>query len=201
MEPHTTGLTEQYTIRRKILKFFGAGFHIYDEHSGVVGYCDQKAFRLREDLRIYTDDARSEELFRIHTRQVIDFGATYEVRLPGEALLGSFRRSGVKSLLRDTWSVLDPAGGERARVIEESPWKAAFRRLNDGLAAVMPQRFLMHRLTETGEAGELIASYRTHFNPFVYRLGVRIDRADQTIDDLMILAGGCLLAAIEGRQD
>jgi len=191
---------EQYTVRRQVFRIFGAGFQIFDERGGVVGYCDQKAFRLREDLRVYTDETKREELFRIRTQQVLDLSATYEIVLPGEATLGSLRRRGMKSLLRDTWSILDEDGREMAQIREESPWKAVFRRLNDGLATLMPQRYLVHLIDGTGASGELVAAYRTHFNPFVYRLGVRIDRSDERLDDLMLLAGACLLAAIEGRQ-
>ncbi len=46
---------EHYTIRRKVLKIFGAAFHIYDPHGNLAGYCKQKAFKLKEDIRIYTD--------------------------------------------------------------------------------------------------------------------------------------------------
>ena len=43
---------------------------------------------------------------------------------------------------------------------------------------------------------------RQHFNPFVFRLGVSVaDQADDAgMDDLFILAMGCVIAAIEGRQ-
>lgn len=49
--------------------------------------------------------------------------------------------------------------------------------------------------------GREVARYRQHFNPFVFRLGVAPGPGDdEEFDDLIVLAVGCLIAAIEGRQ-
>ncbi len=40
-----------YRLRRKVLKLFGASFHVYDGER-VVAFCSQKAFKLREDIRL-----------------------------------------------------------------------------------------------------------------------------------------------------
>jgi len=189
---------ERYTIRRQVFRFFGAGFHIYDSDGGLVGYCDQKRFKLREDIRVYTDESKSEELLRIGTQQVIDFGATYEVSVPldegGVGAIGSFRRKGLKSMLRDEWLVFDASGAQRATIREDSQFRAILRRAHDGFAMIIPQGY--HMIDEAGE----VATYRTHFNPFIHRLGVAIHRDDEALDDLLLLAGGVLLLAIEGRQ-
>ena len=73
---------EQYFIRERIFKILGAAFHIYSENGNVVGYCKQKAFRLKEDLRIYSSESCSDEIMLIKARNIVDFGATYAVTLP-----------------------------------------------------------------------------------------------------------------------
>ncbi|MGP1310565.1 MAG: hypothetical protein ACTS27_10245 [Phycisphaerales bacterium] len=188
---------EQYTIRRKVFKIFGAGFHIYHADGSLAGYCKQKAFRLREDLRIYKDEAQTQELLRIHTEQVLDFGATYQVLLPSGECIGAFRRRAMRSFIRDKWDAVGPQGEVIGTIDEDSTFKALMRRAHDLTAALFPQKFV---LSDTG--GRPVAIYRTHFNPFIHRIGVAIllDEDDQ-FDDLFLLAGGCLLAAIEGRQD
>jgi uncharacterized protein YxjI len=192
---------ERYTIRRQVFRLFGAGFHIYDAQGGLVGYCDQKRFRLREDLRVYTDESKSEELLRIGTEQIIDFGATYTVRVPteggaGEAEIGAFRRKGMKSFLRDEWIVMGPSGEPVGTIREDSQFKALVRRAHELLAAMTPQAYHLR-----DNNGVEVATFRTHFNPFVHRLGVAIHREDEVFDDLLALAAGVLLLAIEGRQD
>lgn len=186
---------ERYTLRRKFFKLAGAAFYILDEKGGMVAYCKQKAFRIREDVRIYTSEACTEELLRIGTTQVIDFSAAYQVTLPTGERIGEFRRQGIKSMLRDTWQVLDGEGKQIAEITEDSGWAAMLRRLHDGFAMLMPQRFALRAAD-----GRHLATFRTHFNPFVYRLGVAVHEDDAEVDDLMVLAGACLIGAIEGRQ-
>jgi len=187
---------ERYTIRRKILTILGASFHIYDGQGAVVGFCRQKAFKLREDLRIFTSEDRTEELIRMQARQVIDFGATYDVTLPSGEAIGSVRRKGLKSMFRDSWLVFDEQGRQIATLKEDSGGKAIVRRIHPLIAAMMPQQFHLTRDTDSTR----LATFRTHFNPFVYRLGIAVHADDEVIDDLLILGTGCLLAAIEGRQ-
>lgn len=187
--------SERYTIRRKVFKLFGAGFHIYGSDGELVGYCKQKAFKLKEDLRICTDESLSQELMRITTPNVIDFSAMYQVHLSPDGHIGSYRRHGGKSFLRDTWSVLDSEGTTIAQIREDSAVKALLRRLHGVFALFIPQTYML----DTTD-GRPIARYRTHANPFVYRLSVTILQEDEVLDDLLILAGGCLLSAIEGRQ-
>ncbi len=186
---------EQYTIRRKVFKVFGAGFHIYAADGQLAGYCKQKAFKLKEDLRVFTNESQTDELFRISARSVIDFGSTYDVKLPSGESLGSLRRKGLASIMRDTWLVFDPNDNQIASLREDSGTKAMMRRLMGDYSSLMPQRFAL----ETTD-GRTIATYRTHFNLFIYRLGITIHTEDDQLDDLVVLAAGCLLAAIEGRQ-
>lgn len=188
---------EKYTIRRKIVSVLGARFHVYDERGELAAYCRQKAFRLREDIRIYTDESMSETLLILKARQIIDFGVTFDVTLPGGESLGSVRRKGIRStLLRDSWMVYDPEGRHAASLAELGSVAPLARRFVDMAALFFPQRFA---LTRTGDGAE-IARFRQHFNPVVYRLGISPIREDEHLDDLLILAVGCLVAVVEGRQ-
>ncbi|MEM1423534.1 MAG: hypothetical protein AAGH64_05975 [Planctomycetota bacterium] len=196
---------ERFTIRRKIIKFFGAAFHVYDDKGGLVAFCKQKAFRLREDIRLYTDESLAEEFLSLRSRQVIDFGATYDVALPDGQVIASLRRKGLKStFLRDSWLVYGPrvdddAGtpAEPVATLQEDSAGLGFLRRSVDLAAMLvPQKFHL----ETPE-GRSVATLRTHFNPLVYRLSIAIHEEHPDLDELAILATGCLIAAIEGRQN
>ena len=188
---------EQYTIRRKILSFFGAKFHIFDPNGNVIAFCKQKAFKLREDIRLYTDETCSKELFVIKARSIIDFSAAYDVTAGEDGpLLGTFRRDGMKSaFVRDTWQLADGSGAMIATLEEEPGTMAILRRWVEFVAFFSPQKFTLER---PGKGP--LAQFRVHKNPFVYRLSIAVLANDETIDDLLILAAGCLIAAIEGRQ-
>ncbi|MEL7472012.1 MAG: hypothetical protein AAGK04_01740 [Planctomycetota bacterium] len=190
---------ERYTIRRKLLKVLGAAFHVYATDGMLVAYCQQKAFKLREDIRLYTDESKSIELFSLKARSVLDFSTTYDVALPTGESLGSLRRKGLKStFLRDQWLIFDAEGRDAAEIKEKNATLAMLRRLNDAVATFAPQTFEVFRPGETTP----IARFRQHFNPIVFRMGVEIiDDSDLIVDELVILAAACLISAIEGRQD
>lgn len=189
---------ERYTIRRKVFKIFGAAFHVYDEHGSVVGYCKQKAFKLREDIKLYTGEDMSDMLLSLNTQSIIDFGATYTVTLPDGTQLGSLRRKGLKSsFVRDEWLLFDMNNNEIGRVRETGSFAPFARRYLDYVSILLPQRYEVTRSRDQKN----IASLRQHFNPFIFRLGVSILDEDDEIDDLLILGATCLIAAIEGRQE
>ena len=91
-----------FTIRRKVFTIFGAKFHIYNEEGELLGFSKQKAFKLKEDIRIYTDETMTEERTVIKARSMLDISAAYEVvdARTGEAV-GVLQRRGLKSMLRD----------------------------------------------------------------------------------------------------
>jgi uncharacterized protein YxjI len=186
---------ERYTIRRKVFVFLGASFEIFDAQNSVVGFCRQKAFKLREDLRICTDESLTTELIRIKARNIIDWAATYDVMTPDGAVLGSLRRKALASMVRDTWLVFDPSGNQIATLQEDSMGLALVRRFLPMGSIFCPTKYHL-----VDGAGRTLARFRQHFNLIVYRLGISIDAEDAVIDDLLVLATGCLIAAIEGRQ-
>jgi len=186
----------QYTIRRKVFKLFGASFHIYDETGNLVGYCKQKAFKLREDIRLFSDESMTTPLLTLSARSIIDFGVTFDVTLPTGESLGSLRRKGLKSsFVRDEWLLFDEHGADAAIIREKNATMAILRRMHELIAALSPQTYEVISNDTCN-----IATFKQRFNPFVYRLVVTIHEQDDQLDDLVLLGAGCLIAAIEGRQ-
>lgn len=184
---------QQYIIRRKILTLFGASFHIYASDGSLIGFTRQKAFKLKEDIRIFTDETRSNELLNIAARSIIDFSAAYDVTdsLTGERV-GTLRRKGFSSIIRDSWEILDVNDQPVGQINEDSTGLALIRRF---LSNLIPQTF------HANVGGVEVARYRQHFNPFVLKMTVTINpEADQRIDRRLLLGAGILLSAIEGRQ-
>lgn len=188
---------EQYTIRRQVFKFLGAAFHVYDEHNQVIGYCKQKAFKLKEDIRLFTGEDMKDELIVLKARKIIDFGVTFDIAMPNGTILGSIRRKGLKSsFVRDEWLMYDTENNHIATVREKNTTAAMVRRYIDYAALLMPQKYVIIRTSDNTPIVEL----RQHFNWFIYRLGVKIMEEDAHLDQLTVLGTACLLAAIEGRQ-
>ncbi len=186
---------QTYLFRKKVLKILGGAFHVYDGSDNLLLYSEQKAFKLREDIRIYADQGKTQELLMIKTPQILDIGATYHVTdsLNG-ASVGSLKRKGLKSIIRDEWTFLSPQGQELGKLTEASMAMAILSRLVN----LVPQSYKI----VAGEAGmdRDVAELKQHFNPFVLKYTMTINSPAPAIDMRLMIAAGILLTGIEGRQ-
>jgi len=183
----------EYLIRRKVLTILGAKFHVYDAQGNIVLFSQQKAFKLREDIRIYADESKADERLWIKARQIIDFSAAYDVvDAKTQQKLGALRRKGLKSILRDSWELLDQNDHPVGKIEEDNMGLAVIRRF---LTNLVPQSF------DVSVGGKTVARYKQRFNPFILKLEVHLEpAAREALDARMFLAAGILLAAVEGRQ-
>ncbi len=183
---------DRYMIRRKMLTILGASFHVYDHEDQVVGFTRQKAFKLREDIRVYTDESKSKELLSVKARQIVDFKAAYDIVDPEQnKKIGAARRKGWSSIFRDAWELLDEDDNVVAKLQEDSAMKATLRRF---LSNLIPQSYHL-----TSSDGAELATMRVRFNPFIYKLMVNV-KSDAAIDRRVVFGMAVLVAAIEGRQ-
>lgn len=182
----------QYLLKRQVFALTGK-FRFYNPAGEMIMFSEQKMFRLREDIRVYADEAKMQEVLAIKARQIIDFSAAFDVvdSATGQKV-GALRRKGLASMLRDEWQVLDVNDNLRGTLIEDSMGLALLRRFLTGL---VPQNYDLF----FGE--NRVADYKQNFNPFSYQLNIdfSMDTAGQ-LDRRLGVAAGILLAAIEGRQ-
>ena len=182
-----------YFLRRRFFKVLGAALHIFAPDGSLAFYAELKAFRLREDIRLYADESMGAELLLIKARQILDISATYDVIDPatGEKV-GALKRRGLKSMLRDEWAILDAADMEIGTIREDSMALALIRRF---LTNIIPQTF-------TAEVrGSVVATYKQHFNPIIFKMTADFSTdVGGALDRRLGIAAAVLLATIEGRQ-
>ncbi len=181
---------DRYLIRRKVLKIFGSSFHVYDGNE-VVGFSHQKAFKLKEDIRVYTDESATQELLHISARQIVDFSSAYDIidSQSGQKV-GAARRKGLRSVARDSWELLDENDQPIGQLQEDSLGMALLRRF---LSNLIPQTFHL----DTASGAPVV--FKQRFNPFIYKLEVEIP-PDADLDRRLVFGTAVLIAAIEGRQ-
>ena len=187
---------QTYTVRKKIISFAHNYFHIYGPNGELAMYSKMKGFKLKEDIRLYTDESMDTEVLKITTDNIIDFSAAYTVRdvISGESV-GALRRKGLKSMLRDEWEVFDSNGSPLGKIIEDSTLKALVRRFVDFAALFMPQKYHVEA------DGQTLCTMQQNFNPFVMKLEVDFRPDTQNkLDPRLGLAAAVLLCAIEGKQ-
>ena len=190
---HTAFQHNQYLLKRQVFALTGK-FRVYDPAENLVLFSEQKMFRLREDIRVYSDESKSQELLTIQARQIIDFSAAYDVMdaTTGEKV-GVLRRKGLASLLRDEWEVLDASDQLRGLLFEDTIGLALLRRFL--LGSFLPQNYDL----TFGETR--VADLRQRFNLFRYELDLDFSMDPvRALDRRLGIAAGILLATVEGKQ-
>ncbi|PJZ83637.1 hypothetical protein [Leptospira harrisiae] len=184
----------KYFAKKSFLKLFGGEIRIFDENkTNLLFFVKQKAFKLKEDITVYADETKTKELLKIKARSVIDFSAVYDVvDITSNEAIGALRRKGFKSILKDSWEILDTKDQVIGSIDEDSMFKAILRRF---LTNLIPQSFFI-TLNKT-QVGVL----KQTFNPFVPQFNIDFS-SDNTnaLDRRLGIAIVILLQIIEGRQ-
>jgi hypothetical protein len=182
-----------YLLKRQVFALTGK-FRFYDPGENLVMFSEQKMFKLREDIRVYSDETKSQEVLSIKARQIIDFSAAYDVvDTAYNQKVGTLRRKGWSSMLRDEWQVLDADENQIGVLFEDSMGMALLRRFL--LGSWLPQNYDI-TLGETR-----VADLKQNFNLFRYELNLDFTMdPSQKLDRRLGIAAGILLAAVEGRQ-
>ena len=179
---------DRYYIQTKLLRIFGGAFWFKDANDQLIAYSKQKRFKLKEDIVLYTDESCAQPLLAIKARSIIDFGATYDIvdAVTGENL-GAAQRKGFKSIIKDTWKILDANGNEYAELVEDSV--AILRRF----VAFIPAKY------HFSVPGQHDIMMHQRFNPFIKKTDILIPEG-HPLDRRVIAAVALLNSVIEGRQ-
>lgn len=182
----------QYVLKRQVFALAGK-FRFYEPSGKLVLFSEQKMFKLREDIRVFSDETKTQEVLMIKARQIIDFSTAFDVVDSGTGQkIGALRRKGLASLLRDEWEILDTSDNVIGSLFEDSMGLALIRRF---LSNLVPQNYDMTMGTER------VADLKQNFNPFTYQLNLDFSMdSNKRLDRRLGIAAGILLAAIEGRQ-
>ena len=187
-------LTElnQYLIREKFLKIFGNKFHIMDEQNTIYGFCEQKRIRIKEDLRLYDDESKSNEWLIIKQRNLVDAWGGFDIFDPkAGVLLGTVRRKFWKSILRTKWEVLDADGNDIGMLLEDSVAQAIARRVFLG---ILPKKFTLHT-----KGNNQPITMRQKFNPIIKKMIVNIP-PENNFDRKFIAGLAIVISALDGRN-
>jgi hypothetical protein len=190
---HPSFSQSTYLLKRQVLALTGK-VRVFTPTEQLALYAEQRMFKLREDIRVYADEDKLTELIWIQARQIIDFAAAYDVYDQTTGMkVGTLRRKGWSSIMRDTWEVLDPLEQLMGVVREDSPGRAFLRRFL--LGSLLPQRYEVINLAE-----QSIARYEQRFHLLRYELDIDFGLASGALDHRLGLAMAILLAIIEGKQ-
>jgi hypothetical protein len=191
---HSAFQYNQYLVKRQLFALTGK-IRVYQPNGSLVLYCQQKIFRLKEDIRVYSDENRNQELLYIQARQIVDFSANYDVfdSTTNEAI-GMLRRKGFRSLARDHWQLFNNKAEQIAIVQEDNLTKAFLRRVFLGNLLPLSYDMIIDNVT--------VATFKQRFNILQYELDLDfVPNRQKSVDHRLGIAACLLLAIIEGRQN
>jgi hypothetical protein len=187
-------------LRFKLISI-AARIAVRDATGQVVLYVRQKAFKLKEDVTIYADEAQMHPLFRIAADRVIDFSAQYHIDAVNGARLGTVRRRGMRSLWRAAYEV-ERDGRTLFEIREANPWVNVV----DGIIGEIPIVGMIsgsffhprYRVTLAGSGVEVLEAEK---QPALFEGRFQISaRASQSEDDERLAVIGLLMMLLLERD-
>jgi len=178
-----------YRIRKKVLALTNQ-YWIENAQNQMVGYTKQKMFAFKEDIRIFTDDSMTDELFRIKQKQVLDVWGTFEIiDSKANQVVGMIRRSISSILLEDEWYILDAFGGQIGKVMERTG--RGLVRKYVPLGNLVPEQVLVEFY------GQQVTEIKQQFKIIGDIWEVDCSRVPPQVDRRLLLGGMILMGMIE----
>jgi len=182
---------ERYTIRRSLLRFPNADFHVVSPSGRALAHWQQRGPAPGDVIRVFSDAAHTAELLRLERRRFPGFASGWDVvDARSGAKIGAARRKEARPTVRGAWDLLDRRDRPIARLHDAHAGMALLARYT----SLVPQSF---RLRPLDTAGQALLLQRP--NPFLCRLEIRLP-ADVELDRRMVFATGVLVTATTGRR-
>lgn len=178
------------SCRRKVFAF-APTFEIFDQQGAPLVFCQEKIFKIKDDIRIFSDSTKSVELLRIQQRNIIDWAGVFDVldSQTGQKL-GGFRRKGWRSMFRDEWEMMDANDVPIGKILETG--SAFLRRI----FKFLPYTFAF----EIGPT--TVGTFVQQFSFFRYQATMNISAwQHQPYDRRLAFAAALLLMAVEAKED
>jgi len=96
---------------------------VTDATGKEVLFISQKVFKLKEDIRVYTNQTKEKEIFTIRAEKILDFNTRYNfVYAPEDRHVGSIKAKGWRSIWSATYILDNPEGNQTHFIKEDNPW-------------------------------------------------------------------------------
>ena len=107
-------------LRFKLLAI-SSQISVRDASGHLLCHVKQKAFKLKEEVTVFGDEAQTRPLYRINADRVIDISAQYRINDMSGRSLGVIKRRGMRSFWRAQYEI-HRDGRPVLTIQEENPW-------------------------------------------------------------------------------
>ena len=178
----------QFTIKQKKLAIANKYF-VSDASGQTVAFVQQKMLKLKEDIRVYTDDSKSTEIMRIQQANILDFSGSFNViDSQTEEVVGVLKRKGLKSMLKDEWKILDGNQQEVGLIKEQGGLIWLLRRFN---MRFIPYKYFVE--LQGQRAATVTEKFQIIGDTYI------VDLHDSTLDPRLGVAIGLMMDIGEGE--
>ncbi len=182
-----------YKINKKVLALTNQ-YWITDQQGRNLGYTKQKMLRLKEDIRVFTDDSMGNEVFKIMQAQIFDGWGTFDViDSRTNVCVGKIKRKYLMSgFVSDEYFILDPNGQQIGRIAED---------IGRGLARkYMPLGDLVPEHVALEFYGQEVARIKQQFKIIGDTWEVDCSRVPPTFDRRTLLGCMIMMGMIERQR-
>lgn len=96
---------------------------MHDAAGNEVFYVHQRTFKLKEDIRIYANESKAQELYQIRADRIFDFSAKYTMyNAQTSAPIGAIKHRGMRSIWSSTYEIYDTHEQQTHLLKEDNPW-------------------------------------------------------------------------------
>ena len=79
-------------------------------------------FKLKEAISVFSNENKTELLYKINADRIIDFNASYSFTNADEEVIGRIGRKGAKSILKAHYEIFNKDNKQEFVINEENPW-------------------------------------------------------------------------------
>ena len=182
----------QYRIRKKVVALANQ-YWIENGQGAPLGYTRQKIIRIKEDIRIYSDESMAQELLRIKQDNVVDSWGTFSViDSVTNQTVGKIRRNFASNYVWDEYQLLDSNGQQYGKVSE---------RAGRGLARkLVPFGGLVPEQVCVEINGQEICEIKQQFKIIGDIWEVELSRMPAYIDRRVLLASMLMMGMVERQK-
>ena len=182
-----------YVVKKKALRIVDQ-YWIEDQNSTKLAFSKQKFWKIKEDIRVFTDESMAQELFRIKQAQIIDAWGKFDVfdSVTNEPL-GYFRRKALRSgFVSDEWEIYNVYDEMIGRLAEGTGRGLARKYLPGG--KLIPEKMTMEL------NGMPVVQINQRFKIIGDIWDIQCHSLPDQFDRRVLLAGVLLMAMIERQR-
>ncbi len=97
-------------------------FRAMDANGRMVAYVRSKLFKFKEDVQIFDNQDKTNELYRIKANKWLDWSAAYGFKRADGSPLGRIARKGWRSLWKAEYDLIDQNDQQQYKIQEDNGW-------------------------------------------------------------------------------